>query len=114
MENKQTSNVEELFYKLRDYGETRLDLFKLKSIDKASGILSSVIVTIVLILLLFLVFGCITVGLSLLIGSFLGKAYYGFFIMAAVYIIIGLILFLGRKKYLKTPLSKVFIKELLN
>jgi len=38
MENK-TTIVEELFYKLKDYGETRLDLFKLKSINKVSGFL---------------------------------------------------------------------------
>ncbi len=39
METKPTS-VEELFYKLKDYGDTRLDLLKLKGINKLSGFLS--------------------------------------------------------------------------
>ncbi|MDQ2718914.1 MAG: phage holin family protein [Bacteroidota bacterium] len=113
MENKPTS-VEELFYKLKDYGDTRLDLLKLKGINKVSSFLSLLIVSVVLIVLLFLVLICITIGLSLIIGALLGKAFYGFFIMAVIYIIIGLVLFSGRKKLLQNPVSDKLIKELLD
>jgi len=113
MESKLTS-VEELFYKLKDYGDTRLDLFKLKAINKVSGFLSTLIVSIILIVLLFLVLICISVGLALLIGSWLGSSYWGFFIVGAIYIIIGLILFSGRNKFLKTPVSNMLIKELID
>ena len=113
MENKPTS-VEELFYKLKDYGETSLDLLKLKAINKVSGFLSNLIVGIFLIVLLFLVLICITIGLGLLIGAWLGNAYWGFFIMVAIYIIIGLVLFSGRKKILKEPVSNSLIKELID
>ena len=113
MENKPTS-VEELFYKLKDYGDTRLDLFKLKSINKISGFLSTLISSIILIVLLFLVLICITIGLALVIGAWLGNAYWGFFIIGVVYIIVGLALYSGRNKFLKTPLSNKLIKELLD
>ncbi len=113
MENKLTS-VEELYYKLKDYGDIRLDLFKLKSINKASGFLSTLIASVILIVILFLVLICITIGLSLLIGTLLGKIYYGFFVMTVIYIIIGLVLFSGRKKFLKMPISNKLIKELLD
>ncbi len=113
MENKLTS-VEELFYKLKEYGDTRLDLFKLKGINKISGFLSSLIVAVILVVILFLVLVCITIGAALLIGSLLGKAYYGFLIIAALYIIIGLILYSGRGKYLKKPISNKLIKELMD
>lgn len=112
METKPT-NVEELFYKLKDYGDTRLDLFKLKSINKISGFLSSLITSMILVVLLFLVLICITVGISLVIGDWLGEVYYGFFIMGAVYIITGLILFNRKDKALKTPISNKLIKELM-
>lgn len=113
MENKPTS-VEELFYKLKDYGDTRLDLFKLKSINKISGFLTSLIVSVILVVLLFLVIICLTIGAALLIGTLLGKAYYGFFIIGAIYIITGLVLYSGRNKFLKTPVSNKLIKELLD
>ena len=113
MENKPT-NVEELFQKIKEYADVRINLFKLKSISKISGLMSSAI-SIILITLIFLtVLVCITIGLSLWIGDSLGKAYYGFFIVAGIYIIIGLILFLLRGKILKTPISNKLIKELLN
>ena len=113
MEN-QPSNVEELFYKLKDYGDTRLDLFKLKSINKISGFITSIITSAILMVLLALVLLCITIGAALLIGALLGKTYYGFFIIAGVYIIVGLVLFSSRDKMLKTPVSNRLIKELID
>ena len=113
MQNDPTA-VEELFYKLKDYGETTVDLLKLKAINKVSGFTSTLIVSIILIVLLFLILICLSVGFALLIGSWLGNAYWGFFIMGVLYIIIGLALFAGRKKLLKTPIANKFIKELID
>ena len=113
MDNK-TTNVEDLFYKLKDYGDTRLDLFKLKAINKVSGILSSVISGVILAILLLLVIICITIALSLVIGEALGHTYLGFLIMAAFYIIIGLVMFSSRTKLLKTPISNKFIKDFID
>lgn len=113
METKPT-NVEELFYKLKDYGDTRLDLFKLKSINKISGFLSSLITSVILMVLLFLVLICITVGIALVLGDWLGEVYYGFFVMGIVYIIIGLILFKRKDKAIKAPISNKLIKDLMD
>ena len=113
MENK-TTNVEELFYKLKDYADTRIDLFKLKAISKVSGVLSSVISGVVLVLLFFMVLICITIGFALLIGNALGQIWLGFLIMAGIYIVIGLIMFMSRAKFIKTPISNKFIKEFVD
>ena len=113
MESKPT-NVEELFQKLKEYADTRLELFKLKSINKISGFTSSVLTMIVLVLLLSAVLLCITIALALLIGAWVGKAYYGFFIVAGIYIIIGLVLYFSRDKLIKTPVGNKLIKELFD
>jgi hypothetical protein len=113
MENNPTS-VEELFSKLKDYVETTIDLFKLKGISKVSGLASTIIVSVILILLLFLVLFCISIGLALLIGMWLGHAFWGFFIMAAIYIIIGLVMFKSKNKLLKEPISNILIKQLVD
>jgi len=111
---KDPTAVEELFYKLKDYIETTVDLFKLKAINKVSGFTSTVIVSIILIILLFLILICISIGFALLIGLWLGQAFWGFFIMGVLYLIIGLILFASRGKLLKEPISDKFIKELID
>ena len=113
MENEST-NVEELFQKLRDYADTRLDLFKLKSINKVSGFMSSVIYILILVILLSIVLLCITIGVALLIGASIGNVYYGFFIVGGIYIIIGLILYSLREKLIKIPLINKLIKELIS
>lgn len=113
MEKSQTS-VEELFYKIKDYGDTRLDLFKLKSINKAAGFLSTVITSVVVAMLFFLVIICVSIGLALLIGQSLGNYYYGFFIIAAIYLIAGLILYANKTKIIKTPISDRLIKDLID
>lgn len=113
MENKPNS-IEELFYKLKDYGDTRLDLLKLKSINKASGFLSALIGAVILAGLFLLVILCFTIAIALLLGAWLGKTYYGFFIIGGVYFILGLVLYAGRNKFIKTPVSNKLIKELLD
>ncbi|MEO6820757.1 MAG: phage holin family protein [Ginsengibacter sp.] len=113
MENQPT-NVEELFEKVKDYAETRIDLFKLKTVNKVSGFLSNLITTILLVSLLFLVLIFLFIGLALLIGSWIGQAYFGFLIMAALFIIIGLVLYSVKGKILKTPISNSLIKSLID
>ena len=113
MESEPT-NMEELFQKIRDYADIRLDLFKLKSINKVSGFMSSVIYILILVILLSIVLLCITIGVALLIGASIGNIYYGFFIVGGIYIIIGLILYSLREKLIKTPLINKLIKELIN
>ena len=113
MESKPT-NVEELFQKLREYAEVQLDLFKLKGINKVSGFMSSVITIGILIILFSGVLICITIGAALLIGAWLGKVYYGFFIVGGIYLIIGLVIYSMRDKLIKTKVSNKLIKELLD
>lgn len=112
MENKTTS-LEDLFEKLKEYGDTRVKLFKLKSINKVSSFFSTLISSLILFVVLILVVFCITIALALLIGEWLGNAYWGFFIMAGVYLIIGLIIYSARNKFIKTPISNKLLTELL-
>jgi hypothetical protein len=113
MDSKPT-NLEELFQKLKDYADVRLDLFKLKSINKVSGFMSTVITIVILIALFSAVILCITIGLALLIGAWLGNAWYGFFIVGGIYLIVGLVIYSMRDKLIKTKVSNKLIKELID
>jgi len=113
MENKPTS-LEELFEKLKEYADTRIDLFKLKSINKVSGFMSSVIASVVLVVILCSVLLCITIGAALLIGVWIGETYLGFFIVGVIYLITGLVLYSMRGKLIKAPISNKLVKELMD
>ena len=108
------TNVEELFKKLKEYVDVKLDLFKLKSVSKISGFMSSVITIVILIAIFSGVLICLTVGLALLVGTWLGNAYYGFFIVGGIYLITGLVIYSMRDKLIKTKVSNKLIKELID
>ena len=113
MENN-TTNLEELFEKVKDYADTRINLFKLKTVNKISSFLSALVSALILIAILLLVIFCISIAIALLIGEWLGSDYLGFFIVAGIYMIIGLILYSARKKFLRDAISNTLLKELLD
>lgn len=108
------SQVESLLEKIKDYVETRIELIKLKAIDKSSGVLSSIISILVLAIFSLFFLILLSIGLSLFIGELLGKSYYGFFVVAFFYIIIGLVIFFARHKWIKPPVEGMMIKSLLD
>ncbi len=113
MEDKPTG-IEELFNKLKDYAETRLDLYKLMAINKVSGFFSTFVTMLILLMILFTVILCISIGAALLIGQWLGAASYGFFIIAGLYLIIGLVLYSMRGSIIRNSVSDKLIKEMVD
>ena len=113
MENQSTS-IESLWDRVRDYVETRAELLKLKFIDKASGLISGLISKIILIGIFFMFISLLNIGVAIWLGAILGEIYYGFFALAGFYAITGLILYLGRNKWVKGPVSSMMIKNLMD
>jgi len=105
--------IESLFSQSKDYIDNRLELYKLKLIDKTSGVASSIISAIVLFVIFFIFFVVLNIGIALLIGDLVGKSYLGFLILAAIYAIAGLVLFFKRDKIFKTPVTKLIIGKFL-
>lgn len=111
--DNQSTPVESLVDSVKDYVETRLDLLKLKGIDKSSSFLSLLISMLVIILIGFISLIFLSIGIALLLGDLLGNSYYGFFIVTALYFITGLVLYSSREKLLKSPIANSMIKKLM-
>lgn len=105
--------VESLIGNSTEYVETRFNLLKLKLVDKTADLASSLLAILPLLLTFFIVFVLLNIGVALLIGDLLGKAYLGFLVLTAIYIIIGLVLYNGRNKWLKTPVANLIIRKFL-
>lgn len=105
--------IETLFEKATDYGKTSLELVKLKAIDKTSDIVSSIIPhsVVFVVLVLFMLF--LNLGIAFWLGEIMGKIFYGFFIVAAFYILTGIILHLFLHNRIKNLLYNYFIKQSL-
>ena len=105
--------LELLLERATDYGKTSVELVKLKALDKTADLVSSVIPLSVFILLIsaFLLF--LNLGIAFWLGEILGKVFYGFFIVAAFYIITGLIIRVFLNKWIKRLVGDYFIKRIL-
>ena len=87
MESKPT-NIEELFEKLKEYADVRLNLFKLKSINKVAGFMSSAITSVILIILFGSVLLCSMSGLHFSLADGLER-YIGDFLLLEQFILLS-------------------------
>lgn len=106
-------SIKTLIDKSKDYLETKIELTKLKTIDKSADVLSTVVVMVSMIFFLSLFVLFVSIALALMIGKMLGDIYYGFFIMGGFYAIILLMIYLKREKWIKTPIANGLINKML-
>ena len=113
MENT-TATIEKLIEKAEVYSKTTLELCKCNAIYKAANVFSSLAIRLVLLLVAVSISVMVNIGLALLLGEFLGKTYYGFFLIAAFYVLVGLVIYLFRKQWIKHPVSNFIISQILS
>ena len=102
-----------LIEKLEDFAQTNIKLLQYKAIDKGTEVASSVISGVVMGIFFILGFVVLSIGLALLIGSWLNNSYYGFFIMGGFYFLLGLVFYLFRHSWIKAPLINSLSKKFL-
>jgi len=105
--------IESLFSQTKDYVDTRLELYKLKLIDKTSSVASAALAGVALFIVFFIFFIVLNIGIALLIGDLVGKSYWGFLIWAGFYLIVGLVLIKMRSKLFKEPVAGMIIRKFL-
>jgi hypothetical protein len=108
-----TEHIESLFANAGEYLENKTELWKLKLIDKTSEAVSSVVEKLVIIFIGIIFFILLNIALALLIGYWLGNSFYGFFILAGFYGIVGLVIHLSRDKIITTPITNSIIQKFL-
>jgi len=112
MESNATT-VEALIGRAEDYGKTTIELVKLKAIDKSAEVASFLAVRFVIFMAVALFLLIINIGLALWLGDLLGKAYYGFFVIAGVNAIFAFLLYFFRNKWIAVPLTESVITQLM-
>jgi hypothetical protein len=113
MEETTPGVVESLIGKAEQYGNTRYELAKLKSVETGTDIASWMVsrwgvMLHIMVSLLFL-----NIGLAILLGDPLGRMYYGFFIIAAFHLLLGMVFYFFLYRWVKKPVSNFIIKKVL-
>jgi fatty acid desaturase len=108
-----TNLLDSLLEKAGEYGKTSLELVKLKTIDKTTDFVSTLIPHSVVFILItsFMLF--LNLGLAFWLGEILGKIFYGFFVVAGFYIIAGIVIHFFMHNWFKRLIGDYLIKHIL-
>ena len=106
--------AEGLTENLKSYINTSLELIKLEVAERSSVIVAGLIGNLLVgvIGVLFVLF--FSIGAGFLLSALLHNYYLGFAIIAGFYLLLALILILGKKKLVERPLRDKIIRMLLS
>lgn len=109
---EKATTIEELIAKSEVYAKTTLKLCKYEAIYKMADIFSNLAVKLVVAIVVVLASLLLTIGLSLYVGHCLGEPYWGFLVVAFVQLGFALLLYIGRNKWIKVPVSNYIIRKM--
>lgn len=104
--------IEELTDSLKSYVSTNMELIKYQAIERATVIIADLISNLMVVLLLLFFVFFISLWACFYLSAQLGDNYSGMAIVAGFYLLIGLILFLVRKKMVIKPLRNKIVQNI--
>lgn len=105
--------IEPLLIEVEKYSKTSFELFKLKFIAKTANVASVLMSKLLMMIICFLFVITLNVAIALWLGDLLKKNYYGFFIVAAFYGLVGLItIFIY--PFIKNRLNNSIIQQMIS
>jgi len=105
-------SIELLLERAVEYGKTSYELAKFKTLDKTSNVVSSFMPHFVVFVLIGSVLLFLNLGLALWLGEILGKTFFGFFLVAAFYVLIAFVVYFFMSKWIKKLICNYIIKQL--
>jgi hypothetical protein len=98
---------------VEEYGKTSFELFKLKRLDKASEVAGTLVSRVAAIIAYITFILMASIGAAFWLGEVLGRIWYGFFVVAAFYGLLGLIIYFLMHKGLKKIVADMIIHQTL-
>jgi len=113
MHETPAKELEQLFDKVEAYGRTTFELAKLKSLEVTTIVVTSLVSKLAVVIMGSLFLVILNIGMALYLGELLGKAYYGYFLVAIFNLVVAIILHLFLHPWLRKTLGVAIIKEVL-
>lgn len=108
-----TGFMEPLLEKATQYGKTSYELMKMQSLHKTAALASTLISRFILAIVFSFFALILSIGIALWLGGWMGKTYYGFFVVAAFYGLAVVILFLIFP-FIKARVNNSIIAQMFN
>lgn len=114
MQDQKEKNIEDILQDAKGYLDTRLEYTRLYMVEKASKLIADMVtnVTVVVCFVLAFLFG--TVTLALFLAEVLGSATKGFGCVALIYLVLAIVVFLTKDKFIEKAIINMLIKKYFN
>lgn len=111
MEDKKEKDIEALLLDAKSYIETRIEYSKLSAVEKGSKIFADLITNAAVIICFALAFIFASFTLALYLSELFGSYTSGFGCVAGIYLLLSVIVFLTKDKYIERVLVNLFIRK---
>ncbi|WP_316816841.1 phage holin family protein [Pedobacter nyackensis] len=112
-ENKEKS-IEDLFDDAKDYVDTRVEYTRLYLVEKVSKIFADIVTNAAVIICFVLAFLFGTLTLALFLSDILGSYARGFGCVAMIYLLLALIVYYAKDKYIEKAIINFTIRNYFN
>lgn len=103
--------IEVLFEKTETYSKSSVEVFTNNALNKVAELISNIAASILKTILLSLFLLFTNLGIAFWIGEYIGKIYYGFFIVGLFYLISILLVKYFQNKWVITPIKKYILRK---
>jgi len=106
------AKVEELSAHVKEYVNNRIASVKLGAAEKSSIVAANIIAVAIAVVILsfFVLFG--SVALAYVLSKWTGEIYWGFLIVAGIYLLTGVLVWLTRGRLLRLPIMNAMVQLL--
>ncbi|RZK49015.1 MAG: phage holin family protein [Pedobacter sp.] len=111
MEDNKDKGIEEIFVDAKAYIDTRVEHTRLSAIAKGSKIFADLFTNVVVLICFILAFLFGTITLALFLSSLFGSYTQGFGCVAGIYLILAIVVFYTKDRYIEPKLINLFIKK---
>lgn len=95
------------------YVKATIELLKLKILETITNVITSLVTKIAVVLIFSMFLLIISTGIAYMLGDYIGKTYYGFFIVAGFYLMVCVLLHFFLQNWIKAPVSNLIINKAL-
>ena len=111
MEEKKEIDLEDIFLDAKAYIDIRVEHAKLSAVEKGAKIFADLITNGAVFICFILAFLFASFTLALYLSEVLGSNVKGFACVAAIYLLLSVIVYLTKEKYIEKLLVNLFIRK---
>ncbi|ACU06426.1 MULTISPECIES: phage holin family protein [Pedobacter] len=114
MQENKEKNIEELYEDAKSYIDTRVEYTRLYLVEKVSKIFADIVTNAAVVICFILAFLFGTFTLALFLSDVLGSYARGFGCVAVIYILLALIVYYTKEKYIEKAIINFTIRNYFN